>query len=255
MTLNNGYYGLTAEVYDLIRANESPEESDFYQRIIEKNGGFALELACGTGRLLLPYLQKGLLVEGVDSSSDMLEICRRKAENQKLLPTLYHQSMQSLSLAKKYRTIYIPLQSFQFIYIWQEALTSLKCFYEHLEPNGQILISIEITRDQISSGRRTPWWIGRTAVRPHDGADIICHGAPTFDLVEQVRTGYYRFEVYKEGKLVETELRVMKSRLYGKYEFKLMLESVGFRNIFVHGDFTDTEASDKNSLMVFNARK
>ena len=47
--------------------------------IRDRAGGLALDVACGAGRLLRRYLQAGLAVEGVDSSADMLAVCRQKA--------------------------------------------------------------------------------------------------------------------------------------------------------------------------------
>ena len=55
-------------------------DHDFYRRIVEQAGGLALDVACGAGRLLRRYLQAGLAVEGLDSSADMLAVCRQKAE-------------------------------------------------------------------------------------------------------------------------------------------------------------------------------
>ena len=55
----------------------------------EENLGPALEIGCGTGRLTIPYLEAGLDVEGLDSSGQMLEICRTKAAARGLLPVLH----------------------------------------------------------------------------------------------------------------------------------------------------------------------
>ena len=51
-------------------------EIPYFQKFIEANGQPALDLACGTGRLLVPYLRAGLDVDGCDISSDMLALCR-----------------------------------------------------------------------------------------------------------------------------------------------------------------------------------
>src|SRR5471030_2683548 len=74
------YRGLLAQTWDLLRGDTSawPDRS-FYRTLIELGRGPALDVGCGTGRLMLDYLAAGLDVDGVDNSPPMLEICRTKA--------------------------------------------------------------------------------------------------------------------------------------------------------------------------------
>ena len=67
-----------------------------------------MDVGCGTGRLMLSYLASGLEVEGIDSSEEMLAICREKARQRGLTPVLYRGGMQRLDLRRKYGTIFIP---------------------------------------------------------------------------------------------------------------------------------------------------
>jgi SAM-dependent methyltransferase len=104
------HYGLVAHWWaEFNRA--SPEELAFYQAIIEQDGQPALDLACGTGRLLLPLLQVGLDVDGCDLSPDMLAQCRQQGARDGLTPTLYQQTMHALELPRPYRTIYISISA------------------------------------------------------------------------------------------------------------------------------------------------
>ena len=73
------YRGLAAECYDLWFGNEPFWDQAFFHHRVRRNGGAALEIACGTGRLLVPFLRDGLAVEGLDASAEMLAICRSKA--------------------------------------------------------------------------------------------------------------------------------------------------------------------------------
>src|SRR4051812_36683125 len=69
--------------------NQDGPEIAYFQRFIEADGQRALDAACGTGRLLVPYLRQGLDVDGCDISADMLERCRARAEAAGLSPNLY----------------------------------------------------------------------------------------------------------------------------------------------------------------------
>ena len=110
-----GYSGLAASLYDLWWWGKPIGDEAFYQRRMKQFPGPALEVGCGTGRLLIPYLQAGFDVEGVDCAPEMLSRCHQKAEHVGLTPILYEQFMQELALPRRYRTIYIPFRSFQLL--------------------------------------------------------------------------------------------------------------------------------------------
>ena len=164
------YYGIVAESYDLWFPGPEFEDQEFYRQKIEANRGTALEIGCGTGRLLVPYLQTGLEVEGLDSSEDMLAICREKAGAKAVSPVLHQQYMQELDLPRTYNTIYIPASTFMVLSDRDEGMEALHRFHSHLEPGGQVLISLDIPKRQFESHDRRQWWLRRVATRPRDGA-------------------------------------------------------------------------------------
>ena len=71
------YHGLMAEAWDLLRGDTSGwDDRPFYLELIRRFGEPALDVGCGTGRLLLDYLAEGIEIDGVDVSPDMLAVCR-----------------------------------------------------------------------------------------------------------------------------------------------------------------------------------
>lgn len=249
------YSGLAAELYDLWWAEKPLEDEAFYRSMLEECPGLALEVGCGTGRLLLPYLQAGFDIEGVDCAPEMLAICRQKAEREGLTPILHQQFMQNLDLPQRYKTIYIPFRSFQLIDSRDDALKSLQNFHAHLEKEGQIVISARIPWDSLAGSNQGTWKIYQTATRPDDGATVICSGTTIVNRLEQEQMHWNRYEIYKQGQLVETEMKVSKSRWYFKHEFILMLEKVGFHDVSVYGENTDMPATEQHSTIVFRAWK
>ena len=87
--------------------NRDGPEIAYFQRFIEDGGEPALDVACGTGRLLVPWLRAGLDVDGCDVSPDMLALCRERAEGEGLSPQLYAQPMHELQLPRSYRTVVV----------------------------------------------------------------------------------------------------------------------------------------------------
>ena len=244
------YQGLSAEVYD--EWHHALGDEDFYRRFIEGDGQPALECGCGTGRLLLPYLKSGLAVEGIDSSPEMLAILRAKAEAEGLSPVLHEASMQDLDLGKKYRTIYVPFRTFMVLSDRDVALRALGRFRDHLEEGGQLLISLFVVSYPITVEQNGRWRLQHRHERP-DGSVLMISEAVTNDLVEQVKSVRFRYEVFEAGRLVRTELQEFDMRFYFRYEFEMMLEKAGFTDIFAHGDFSDEPVRSGHGEMTFRA--
>src|SRR2546421_9679501 len=124
---NYEYREFLASAWDLLRGDTSDwSDRPFYRNIILHSGQPALDIGCGTGRLLLDYLADGIDIDGVDVSPEMLEICRQKAQKLGLHPTLYQQHVEALDLPRSYRTIIVPSSSFQLITDPQDAAEAMK---------------------------------------------------------------------------------------------------------------------------------
>jgi ubiquinone/menaquinone biosynthesis C-methylase UbiE len=105
------YQGLLASTWDLLRGDTSQwPDRVFYREVIRQAGEPALDVGCGTGRLLLDYMADGVDVDGVDNSPEMLALCGQKAEKLRLKPNLYEQEMASLALPRRHESTWHDLR-------------------------------------------------------------------------------------------------------------------------------------------------
>ena len=76
------YRTLSVLYYDASKPIGTSLDGDleFYEKHIE-NSKSVLEAGVGTGRLLIPYLKKGITIEGIDMSSEMIDFCTQQCEN------------------------------------------------------------------------------------------------------------------------------------------------------------------------------
>ncbi len=110
---NYTYRGFIVEYWDLLRGNTSKWSSrPYFLKLIQDSGQPALDVACGTGRVLLDYAQEGIDIDGVDISPEMIELCRANSDRAGLKPNLSAQAMQHLDLSRRYQTIIVPSSSF-----------------------------------------------------------------------------------------------------------------------------------------------
>jgi SAM-dependent methyltransferase len=157
------YTGIVAELYAPLRG--VTQDPDAYARFIAFAGEPALELGCGGGDPLLELRRRGLDVDGVDSSADMLDVCRRRAAEQGIAVTVHHQSMEALDLSRRYRSIFLAGPTFNLLPDDDIAVESLRRIRAHLADGGSALVPLFIPEPTTGLGAM------REATEP-DGAVI-----------------------------------------------------------------------------------
>lgn len=255
--------GLAARVWDPSGGDEPQADYPYIKRLIEQNPGTALDVGCGTGRLMLRYLKEGLDVEGIDTSADMLAQVREKAAAQGIAqPTLYEGYMQNLNLPRKYQAIYVPCGTFCLVTDRAQALDTLRRFYEHLNPGGVLIFNLfwPFGKGEALSDERlakddswNPMWDNELP----DGGGTVSQSMRLvrLDRVEQLMTAQRRYQLFKDGKLIQEEIFDSSERWYYKHEVVLMLEKFGFHDIQVKGNWTDEDFAEPHDSIVFIARK
>jgi SAM-dependent methyltransferase len=248
-----------AEFNDEFRSHEIP----YFQAFVER-GQPALDVGCGTGRLLLPFLRAGLDVDGCDVSADMIALCREKAARDGLSPNLHVQAMHELELPRRYRTIFV-CGSFGLGSDRGRDREALRVFHQHLEPGGTLLIDIEVP---YADAKQWSYWLkGERASLPEiarppggrrkglDGAEYaLSSRVLALDPLDQ----HVSLEIHAERWLDgahEAEDHTLDIGLYFRNELLLMLERAGFADIVVHGEHTERRPTSDDDFLVFVARK
>lgn len=257
------HYGLVAKWW--AEFNWSGPEIDYYRRFIEEGGEPALDVGCGTGRLLLPWLRAGLDVDGCDVSPDMIQLCRERAHREHLTPTLFVSPMHTLAPPRLYRTI-VVCGAFGLGSTRRQDLESLSRFHRYLQPGGRLLLDTEVP---YSDDRRWQYWLkeGRLELpeeweprppsrRGSDGADYwLSARVVALDRLDQTLRHQMRAEIWRDGEKVTEEEHWLTTRLYFKNEVVLMLAHAGFADVEVRGNYTNDEVTEEHDTLVFIATK
>lgn len=136
------YTGIVVDAYARLKSARFDPEP--YVDFVLRTGQPGLEIGCGDGDPLLDLVRRGLDVEGLDSSGDMLERCRINAVALGLDVTLHHQKMERMSLPRRYRSIYLAGPTFNLLPDDHVALQALRAIREHLTDDGAALIPLWI---------------------------------------------------------------------------------------------------------------
>jgi SAM-dependent methyltransferase len=239
-----------------------PDELAYYQGAIERFGQPALDLACGVGRIMLPLLEAGLDVDGVDASTDMLAHAERLAIERGLRPSLTAQAMHELDVPRRYRTIFI-CDSFGIGGGRREALGSLQRAFAHLEPGGALVFSHELPYSDDDEewmrwrpgGRRgpDPWpeTGDRRTMADGDELELLVRTG-SFDPLEQRWVLGLRGHRWRGERLVEQDEHQI---VLLAQEVLLMLDVAGFVEVEIQGRYTNAAASPEDTTVVFVARR
>jgi SAM-dependent methyltransferase len=249
--------------FDIHNQDDAAPDIAYFQQIVERHSGPALDVGCGTGRLLRAYLKAGLDVEGCDISPDLLSICRRRAESEGLSPTLYQQPMGELDLPRTYDTIFL-CGVFGLGGTRADDLKALRRFFHYLNDGGTLAVGLEPgwTDPEVwrlcaerDAQLPTPW--GEKGWQPTPDGDKLWGQLRilSVDPLEQSSIIEIRNELEHDGKTVASELHVLVMRWYGMHEMIGMLEANGFRDITVEGDCLPVTVTADHETQVYIARK
>jgi SAM-dependent methyltransferase len=110
-------------------------------RLVElAQGGEALELGIGTGRIAIPLRHAGVSVQGIDASPSMVAKLRQKIGGEKIQVTM--DNFANVAVAGKFSLIYVVFNTF-FVLLTQEQ--QIRCFQNvarHLLPQGIFAIEV-----------------------------------------------------------------------------------------------------------------
>ena len=257
------HYGLVAETWAAF--SQDTPELPFLQERIEQFGQPVLDLACGTGRLLLPLLRADIDIDGSDISSDMLGFLREKAEAEGLSPSLYEQPMHALDLPRKYKTIYI-CGSFGLAGSRYLDFETLRKCHGHLEVGGALIFNIY--PEYVDEKSWMDWLVGKREAMPEpwpeegrrrtaaDGTDYVTMSRMLHvDPLEQSYVREMRVEKWRGGELIAREESTLRGQMHFRNEVEWMLRLAGFEDIHVFGDYSGDSPTPRHGELVFVAKR
>src|SRR5437016_12607947 len=115
MTAGTDMYKLMAEHYDgAYTAKKDLVDLPFYTALAQRIGGPMLEVACGTGRVLLPIARAGIEIHGVDNSPAMLGVLKKHLQNEpeavRKRVSLTGGDMRNFRLGRKFPLVTVPFR-------------------------------------------------------------------------------------------------------------------------------------------------
>ncbi len=229
---------------------------DFYVALACEANGPVLDIACGTGRILLPCLEAGVDIEGLDLYEPMLKRLRTTAATLNVSPRLHQADMCDFSLPRSYGLVMIPFNAFIHNMTQQAQISCLERCREHLLPGGKLVFDTFFPSPEIvgappehtcprrgnsaSANRLADAHVRHTHIRPRR-ADAA--------FAERARAAVRRWHRPVRSSLPD------QLRYVYKHEMELLLRVAGFARWEICGDFDGRPLTREDELMVVTAWK
>ena len=117
-------------------------EVPFYVDIARQQAGAVLELACGTGQLTIPIALQGLPTVGLDQSSAMLDVAKRRASAGSASVAFLQGDMRDFALGRDFNLIIVARNSLLHLLSTADLLAALTAVRRHLAQDGLFAFDI-----------------------------------------------------------------------------------------------------------------
>ncbi|MFJ8063689.1 class I SAM-dependent methyltransferase [Psychrobacillus sp. NPDC096426] len=226
----NEYYGeLCTLIYEKDKSIAVGKELEFFMSFVKDKKMKVLEPMCGNGRMLIPFMEKGINIEGFDISEEMLRVCKLKGQKLNLKPNVSYGKIEEFKGDKNYDLIMIPFGSFSLLpdELVNVSLANMKSL---LKEDGKLLLTV---MTNISTVEDISEWIETN--RHHiDHNEIVEYKKVNYDQARKMLNTKLKYQLIKDGKIEKSEIMDFQIRLYESGEFEDILKSNDFDEIILH---------------------
>jgi SAM-dependent methyltransferase len=234
-------YDSIAPFYDIEHA-DFDEDLDMYRNFAELCGGKILELACGSGRLLLPLAREGYTLTGVDTSA--ASRCQ-----------LVQQDMCSLQLQEKFRLAMIALGSFGHIIARPKQQQALAAIRQHLSKGATFILDIS-NEDARYMEALSGQMLHQGTWQRADNSYVTHFLSPASSNSQHLLDLTHFYEVHQQGGNVQRSVSQTSLYLFERNETELLLEQAGFhvKDIYGNYEFGPYEHNSARLIFITEAR-
>ena len=254
-------YHVIAKYYDgAYAAKQDLVDLPFYLELAEENGGPVLEIACGTGRVLLPIARKGIEIYGVDNSRPMLDVLAQNLAGEppevRNRITVHEGDMRSFRLNQKFPLVMIPFRPMQHMFTVEDQVAALKTAAAHLTDTGILAFDVFYPKfDMIWTrvGEEIPEmeWIS-----PSDPGKLVRRffRKDAIDKINQIFSFTFIFRTYQGAALVLEETEPFQLCYYTYPHLRTLFLLAGLEPVAEYGSFAKTPLDNTAEQMIFLLR-
>jgi SAM-dependent methyltransferase len=246
-----------ARLYDLF-----PFQADlpFYLDLAATQGGHVMELACGSGRVLVPLAQAGHEIVGLDASPHMLELAREKltaaGPDVMARAELVQGDMREFACGTRFDLAVVAVKSFAYLVHRADQQRVLAAVAAHLRPGG--VLAMDLMHPSPAWLLRPPGSLHQDLVQhvPERGVTLArTETVVSTDLAAQVRVIRSAYEIVADDGTITKRFVEWPYRFTYRFEVELLLEQAGFEVEAIYGGYEREPFVSDSRLMLVVARR
>lgn len=246
-------------LYDHVGAYRQRRDVALYVAEASRETGRVLEVACGTGRVLIPIARAGVAIAGLDRSRGMLARCRANlaaepSEVQQRV-TLHEGDMRDFAIGEGFALATIPFRAMQHLLSIDDQLSCLDCIRRHLAPGGRLIFDV-FNPNFARLSAPSPEEFEDTPDTPlPDGTHFRRTGRiPAVHRVDQINDIELIYYITSADEKTERRVHSFPMRWYLRYELEHLLSRAGFVVEELYGDFDRSPLIDESPEIIVVAR-
>jgi ubiquinone/menaquinone biosynthesis C-methylase UbiE len=243
-------YAEIAPFYDL-EFDQFDADVELYLGYAQMVGGPILELGCGTGRLLRPLAQAGFSVTGVDNSASMIEVARKRTENEASQIGLIQGDMRDLSAfdSHSFRLVVIAVNSFLHLETRDDQLEALRQVRSVIHRDGLLVIDV-FNPAPSTLARMDDHYAFDASWELDSGCTVQRFSQRHLDSAEQLITTRLFYDVIDPQTRLTRRTTTYTMRYIHRFELELLLLHAGFEIEGIYGSYAlDLFESDSEQLI------
>lgn len=249
-------FDVFARFYDLDHA-EIQEDIDLYRNFARRTGGPILELAAGTGRVLVPLARDGYDVTGIDVSPAMLAVASDKARRAGVdrRVRLVEADLRDFSVDESYALAFAAHNSFLHMVASEDRIAALSNVARHLREGGLLILDLFNPDPSLFPTFDGSLVHDHTRRDPVSGNQVVKFTSARVDSArQQLHITFFYDEVLPGGEVRRTIAPFTLSFLFHN-EMRLLLDRAGLREEAAYGTYDlDPYDSDSPRMIIVAAK-
>lgn len=231
------------------------DDLPFYRALARRTGGPAIELMCGSGRLLAPLAKEGVAITGIDISPELLTTARRKLEALGLgkKVTLEIGDVRQPLPGGPYNLAFVAINSFMHLGSSDDQLAALASVAQALDTGGVLALDL-FNPDPRELLRQNGELVLDKRFVMEDGTPVQKFVAQSVDMAEQISHVTFIYDELVDGFVRRTTLPFDMRWLY-RFELEHLLARCGLELEALYGSYELDDYDQSSPLMLAVAVK
>ncbi len=255
-------YSVTAKHYDgAYAAKQDLVDLPFYLDLAEQTGGPVLEVACGTGRVLLPIARRGIEIHGLDNSLPMLEILKnslaREAQEVRQRVTLHEGDMRDFRLGAQFPLVIIPFRPMQHMHTIEDQVSALTSAAAHLSDGGILAFDVFYPKFDVITSRMGEEVMEFEWNPGPDSTEVVRRyfRKESVDKINQIFYFTFVYRTLRADELIREETEAFKLSYFTYPHLRALFLMAGLETVAEYGSFAKDPLDNRAQQMIFVLRK